>query len=126
MTPDYLLNVKRETAEVEQRGVRTRGYQEIHVTRLDRLPASYRTEHTHITQAALRRGRENLPPSRPRGPEIRRPFLLRWTWHYESFPNTHATRVLGHFTEPQVRPPAARHARLASWRQHPLSRPAYS
>jgi len=53
MTPDDLLNVKRETAEVEQRGVRTRGYQEIHVTRLDRFPASYRTEHTHITQAAL-------------------------------------------------------------------------
>jgi hypothetical protein len=52
MTPDDLLNVKRETAEVEQRGVRTRGYQEIHVTRLGRFPASYRTEHTHITQAA--------------------------------------------------------------------------
>jgi len=79
MTPDDLLNVKRETAEVEQRGVRTRGYQEIHVTRLDRFPASYRTEHTHITQAALGRGRENLPPSRPKRPEIRRPFLLRWT-----------------------------------------------
>ena len=126
MTPDDLLNVKRETAEVEQRGVRTRDYQEIHVTRLDRFPASYRTEYTHITQAALGRGRENLPPSRPKGPEIRRPFLLRWTWHYESFPNTRATRVLGHFTEPQVRPPAARHARLASRRQHPLSSPAYS
>src|SRR5580693_4206555 len=125
MTPDDLLNVKRETAEVEQRGVRTRGYQEIHVTRLDRFPASYRTEHTHITQAALGRGRENLPPDRPKGPEIRRPFHLRWTWHYESFP-THAARVLGHFTEPQVRPPAARHARLASWRQHPLSSPGYS
>ena len=86
MTPDDLLNVKRETAEVEQRGVRTRGNQEIHVTRLDRFPASYRTEHTHITQAALGRGRENLPPSRPKRPEIRRPFLLRWTWHNESFP----------------------------------------
>ena len=67
MTPDDLLNLKRETAEVEQRGVRTRGYQEIHVTRLDRFPASYRTEHTHITQAALGRGREDLPPSRPKG-----------------------------------------------------------
>jgi hypothetical protein len=86
MTPDDLLNLKRETAEVEQRGVRTRGYQEIHVTGLDRFPASYRTEHTHITQAAPGRGRENLPPSRPKGPEIRRPFLPRWTWHYESFP----------------------------------------
>ena len=86
MTPDDLLNVKRETTEVEQRGVRTRGYQEIHVTRLDRFPASYRTEHTHITQAALGRGRENLPSSRTKGPEIRRPFLLQWTWHYESFP----------------------------------------
>ena len=79
MTPDDLLNVKRETTEVEQRGVRIRGYQEIHVTRLDRFPASYRTEYTHITQAALGRGRENLPPSRPKGPEIRRPSLLRWT-----------------------------------------------
>jgi len=86
MTPDDLFNVKRKTAEVEQRGVRTRGYQEIHVTRLDRFPASYRTEYTHITQAAPGRGRENLPPSRPKGPEIRRPFLLRWTWHNESFP----------------------------------------
>jgi hypothetical protein len=102
-----------------------RSYQEIHVTRLDRFPASYRTEHTHITQAALGRGRENLPPSRPQGPEIRRPFLLRRTWHYESFPNPHATRVLGHFAEPQVRPPAAHHARQASWWQ-PLSSPAYS
>ncbi len=46
---------------------------------VDRFPASYRTEHTHITQAALGRGRENLPPSRPKGPKIRRPFLLRWT-----------------------------------------------
>ena len=86
MTPDDLLNVKRETAEVEQRGVRIRGYQEIHVTRLDRFPASYRTEYTHITQAVPGRGRENLPPSRPKGPEIRRPFLRRWTWHNESFP----------------------------------------
>jgi hypothetical protein len=93
---------------------RTRGYQEIHVTRLDRFPASYRAEHTHITQAALGRGRENLPASRAKGPEIRRPFLLRWTWHYESFPNTHATCVLGHFTESQVRPPATRHSRLAT------------
>ena len=57
------------------------GYQEIHVSRLDRFPASYRTEYTHTTQAAPGRGRENLPPSRPKGPEIRRPFLLRWTWH---------------------------------------------
>jgi hypothetical protein len=81
MAPDDFLNVKRETAEVEQRGVRTRGYQEIHITRLGRFPASYRTGHPHITQAALGRGRENLPPSRPKGPEIRRPFLLRWTWH---------------------------------------------
>jgi hypothetical protein len=39
MTPDDLFHVKRETAEVEQRGVRTRGYQEIHVTRLDRFPS---------------------------------------------------------------------------------------
>ena len=114
MTPDDLLNLKRKTAEVQQHGVPTRGYQEIHITGLDRFPASYRTEHTHTTQAALRRGRENLPPSRPKGPEIRRPFLLRWTWHYESFPNTHAARVLGHVTEPQVRPPTARHSRLAS------------
>ena len=45
MTPDDLFNVKRETAEVEQRGIRTRGYQEIHVTRLDRFPASYRIEY---------------------------------------------------------------------------------
>jgi hypothetical protein len=88
MTPDDLLNVKRETAEVEQRGVRTRGYQEIHVTRLDRIAASYRTEHAHVTQAALGRGRENLPPSRPKRPEIGRPFLLRWTGHNESFPST--------------------------------------
>ena len=88
MTPADLLNVKRETAEVEQRGVRTRGYQEIHVTRLDRFPASYRTEYTHIMQAALGRGRENQPPSRPKEHEIRRPFLLRWTWHNESFPGT--------------------------------------
>ena len=70
MTPDDLFNVKRETAEVEQRGVRARGYQEIHVTRLDRIAASYRTEYTHVTQAAPGRGRENLPPSRPKGPEI--------------------------------------------------------
>ena len=62
------------------------GYQEIHVTRLDRIAASYRTEYTRITQAAPGRGRENLPPSRPKGPEIRRPFLLRWTRHNESFP----------------------------------------
>ena len=89
MTPDDLLNVKRETAEVEQRGVRTRGYQEIHVTRLDRFPASHRTEYAHITQAAPGRGRENQPPSRPKGPEIRRPFLLRWTRHNESFPRYH-------------------------------------
>jgi hypothetical protein len=86
MTPDDLFNVKRKTAEVEQRGVRTRGNQEIHVTRLHRFPASYRTEYTRITQAAPGRGRENLPPSRPKGPEIRRPFLLRWTRHNESFP----------------------------------------
>jgi len=86
MTPDDLLNVKRETAEVEQRGVRTRGHQEIHVTRLDGFAASYRTEHTHVAQAAPGRGRENLPPSRPKRPEIRRSFLLRWTWHNESFP----------------------------------------
>ena len=86
MTPDDLLNVKRKPAEVEQRGVRTRGNQEIHVTPLGCFPASYRTEHTHITQAAPGRGRENLPPSRPEGPEIRRPFLLRRTWHNESFP----------------------------------------
>jgi hypothetical protein len=81
MTPDDLFNVKRKTAEVEQRGVRTRGYQEIHVTRLNRIAASYRTEYTHVTQAAPGRGRENLPPSRPKRTEIRRPFLLRWTWH---------------------------------------------
>jgi hypothetical protein len=93
MTPDDLFNVKRETAEVEQRGVRTRGYQEIHVTRLDRIAASYRTEYTHVTQAAPGRGRENQPPSRPKGPEIRRPFLLRWTWHNESFPRYHMLLV---------------------------------
>jgi hypothetical protein len=77
MTSDDLFNVKRETAEVEQRGVRTRRYQEIHVTRLERIAASYRTEYTNVTQAALGRGCENLPPNRPKGPEIRRPFLLR-------------------------------------------------
>jgi hypothetical protein len=93
MTPDDLFNVKRETAEVEQRGVRTRGYQEIHVTRLDRIAASYRTEYTHVTQAAPGRGRENQPPSRPKGPEIWRPFLLRWTWHNESFPRYHMLLV---------------------------------
>lgn len=93
MTPDDLFNVKRETAEVEQRGVRTRVYQEIHVTRLDRIAASYRTEHTHVTQAALGRGRENQPPGRPKIPEIRRPFLLRWTWHNESFPRYHMLLV---------------------------------
>jgi hypothetical protein len=99
MTPDDLLNVKRKTAEVKQRGVRTRGYQEIHVTRLDRFAASYRTEHAHVTQAAPGRGRdrdrdrENLPPSRPKRPEIRRPFLLRWTWHNESFPRYHMLLV---------------------------------
>jgi hypothetical protein len=93
MTPDDPFNVKRETAEVEQRGVRTRGYQEIHVTRLDRIPASYRTEYTHVTQVALGRGRENLPPSRPKGPEIGRPFLLRWTGHNESFPPYHVLLV---------------------------------
>ena len=76
MTPDDLLNVKRKTAEVEQRGVRTRSYQEIHVARLDRIATSYRTEHTHVTQAAPGRGRENLPPSRPKRPEVGRPFLL--------------------------------------------------
>ncbi len=64
MTPDDLFNVKRETAEVEQRGVRTQGYREIHVTRLDRIAANYRTEYTHVTQAAPGRGRENLPPIR--------------------------------------------------------------
>jgi hypothetical protein len=90
MTSDDLLNVKRKTAEIEQRGVRTRSYQEIHVTRLDRIPPSYRTEHTHVTQAALGRGRENLPPSRPKRPEIGRPFLLRWTGHDESFPRYHS------------------------------------
>ena len=93
MTPDDLLNVKRKTAEVEQRGVRTRSYQEIHVTRLDRFPASYRTGHAHITQAALGRGRENLPPSRPKRPEVGRPFLLQWTWHNESFPRYHMLLV---------------------------------
>jgi len=93
MTSDDLLNVKRKTAEVEQRGVRTRSYQEIHVTRLDRIPASYRTEHTHVTQAALGRGREDLPPSRPKRPEIGRPFLLRWTGHNESFPRYHMLLV---------------------------------
>ena len=93
MTPDDLLNVKRKTAEVEQRGVRTRSYQEIHVTRLDRFPASYRTEHTHVTQAAPGRGRENLPPSRPKRPEVGRPFLLQWTWHNESFPRYHMLLV---------------------------------
>jgi hypothetical protein len=61
------LNLKRETAEAGQRGVRTRGYQEIHITRLGRFPASYRTGHTHITQAAPGRGRENLPPEPPEG-----------------------------------------------------------
>jgi hypothetical protein len=66
MTPDDLLNVKRESAKVEQRGVRTRGYQEIHITRLDRIAASYRPVYTHVTQAALGRGRENQPPSRPK------------------------------------------------------------
>ena len=93
MTSDDLFNVKRETAEVEQRGVRTRGYQEIHVTRLDRIAASYRTEYTHVTQAAPGRGREDLPSSRPKRPEIGRPFLLRWTWHNESFPRYHMLLV---------------------------------
>jgi hypothetical protein len=93
MTPHDLFNVKRETAEVEERGVRTRGYQEIYVTRLDRIAASYRAEYTHVTQAAPGRGRENLPPSRPKGPEIRRPFLLRWTGHNESFPRYHMLLV---------------------------------
>jgi hypothetical protein len=97
MTPNDLLNVKRKTAEVEQRGVRPRSYQEIHVTGLDRIPASYRTEYTHITQAApgrgRGRGRENLPPNRLKRPEIRRPFLLRWTGHNESFPRYHMLLV---------------------------------
>ncbi len=93
MTPDDLLNVKRKTAEVEQCGVRTRSYQEIHVARLDRIATSYRTEHTHVTQAAPGRGRENLPPSRPKRPEVGRPFLLQWTWHNESLPRYHMLLV---------------------------------
>jgi hypothetical protein len=86
MTPDDLLNVKRETAEVEQRGVRTRSYQEIHVARLDRIATSYRTEHTHVTQAAPGRGRENLPPSRPKRPEVGRPLCCTGTT--SPFPGT--------------------------------------
>ena len=46
-----------------------------------------------ITQAALGRGRENLPPSRPKGPEIRRPFLLRRPGHNEPFPR-HRTLLM--------------------------------
>ncbi len=105
MTSDDLLNVKRKTAEVEQRGVRTRSYQEIHVTRLDRIPASYRTEHTHVTQAALGRGRENLPPSRPKRARDRAtvPAAVDRAQRVLS-PVSHATRVLALFTEPEVGP----------------------
>lgn len=100
VTPDDFFNVKGKTTEVEQRGVRTRGYQEIHITGLDRFPASYRTEYTHVTQAALGRGRENLPPEPPG--ETRDPATVP------------AAVDLAHFTEPEVRPLAARHAGLAS------------
>jgi hypothetical protein len=35
----------------------------------------------------------NRSPSRPKRSEIRRPFLLRWTWHNESFPRYHMLPV---------------------------------
>ncbi len=93
MTSDNLLDLQRETAKVKQRCLRTRRNQEVHVTRLDRFAAGNRTKHTHVTQAALGRGRENLPPSRPKRPEVGRPFLLRWTGHNESFPRYHMLLV---------------------------------
>jgi hypothetical protein len=66
MTADDLFNIERKTAEVKQRSVHTRRHEKIHVTRLDRIAASYRTEHTHVMKAALGRGLEDLPANRPK------------------------------------------------------------
>jgi len=67
-TPDDILNVERKTAEVEQRGVRTRSCQEIHVARLDRIATSYRTEHTCHASRAGTRPRESAPRTARRDP----------------------------------------------------------
>jgi hypothetical protein len=62
MTPGDLLNLKRGTAEVQQRGARTRGYQEIHVTGLNRFPRERpnRTPAHHPSRAGTR-PRESAP-----------------------------------------------------------------
>ena len=124
MTSDDLLNVKRKTAEVEQRGVRTRSYQEIHVTRLDRFPASYRTEYTH-SRKPRRDAAARICPEPPEGPESGDRSCCGGPGTTSPFPVPHATRVLAHFTEPEVGTFASRHAGLASWRQHALFSPAY-
>jgi alkylation response protein AidB-like acyl-CoA dehydrogenase len=64
-----------------------------------------------ITTTAARDGPEYRLAGR-KGPEIRRPFLLRWTWHNEPFPRYHM--LLAHFTEPEVGTFASRHAGRAS------------
>jgi len=77
VTSDNLLDLQRETAKVEQRCVRTRRNQEVHVTRLDRFATGNRTKYTHLAQPTPGRGRKDLPASRPERLKVRWPFLLR-------------------------------------------------
>jgi hypothetical protein len=64
VTPDDLLDLQRETTQVEQRRIWPWHHQEVYVTGIDRVTAGNRTEHTHLAQATARRRREDLTPNR--------------------------------------------------------------
>src|SRR5579859_807842 len=53
--PDDLLDLQRETTQVEQRRIWPWHHQEICVTGIGRVPAGNRTGHAHLAQATARR-----------------------------------------------------------------------
>jgi hypothetical protein len=66
VTPDNLLDLQRETTQVEQRRIWPWHHQEICVTGIGRVPAGHRTGHTHLAQATARRrceGKVGLEPT---------------------------------------------------------------
>src|SRR5580704_3995717 len=75
VTPDNLLDLQRETTQVEQRRIWPWHHQEICVTGIGRVPAGNRTGHTHLAQATARRRCEGAVVSRGGGARTHDPWI---------------------------------------------------